>query len=143
MSEAALAQLQDTVEVFGAGRSRELASLLQVLDDVGPRVAWVYGIAGIGKTTLLERFRDECVQRGVRVVALDCQAIEPTPGGFVAALAAASGQPSAATIDDALASFECDERVAITIDTYEVFRIADPWLRHELGHFDGMGNSTS
>jgi hypothetical protein len=94
-------------------------------------MAWVYGIAGIGKTTLLARFRQECDRRGARVVALDCQTIEPTESGFAAALAAAAGQ-SASPIDDLLASLTCERPVIVTIDTYEVFRIADPWLRHSL-----------
>ena len=78
-----LADQPDTIGLFAAGRDDEIRSLLEILDDAGPRVAWVYGIAGIGKTTLLARFRDECQQRGVQVVALDCQAIEPTEGGFM------------------------------------------------------------
>jgi AAA ATPase domain len=132
MAEAARAARSSTaVELLAAGRERELALLLEVVDDAGPRMAWVYGIAGIGKTTLLARFRQECDRRGARVVALDCQTIEPTESGFVAALAAAAGR-SASPIDDLLASLTCERLVIVTIDTYEVFRIADPWLRHSL-----------
>ena len=38
------------------GRNRELASLQRVLDANGPRVAFVYGVAGIGKSALLNAF---------------------------------------------------------------------------------------
>ncbi len=132
MSEAVLADQTDTIGLFAAGRHGEIRSLLQILDDAGPRVAWVYGIAGIGKTTLLARFRDECQQRGAQVVALDCQAIEPTAGGFMAAVAASTGQASASNTADALASLPSADRVVVTIDTYELFRIADSWFRHSL-----------
>jgi hypothetical protein len=128
--EAALAPSSTPVEFLAAGRERELGSLLKVLDDAGPRLAWVYGIAGIGKTTLLARFGQECAQRGARVLALNCQAIEPTESGFVGALAAAAGQAAASPIDDLLASLMSERLVIVTVDTYEVFRIADPWLRH-------------
>ena len=38
------------------GRERELASLQRVLDANGPRVAFVYGVAGIRKSALLDAF---------------------------------------------------------------------------------------
>ena len=38
------------------GRERELASLRRVLDVNGPRVAFVYGVAGIGKSAVLNAF---------------------------------------------------------------------------------------
>ena len=114
------------------GRDAELSVLLRVLEEHGPRVCFVYGIAGIGKSSLLARFGDECEWRGVGVVGVDCRSIEPTDLGFMAALAAAL-DPSistTATIDvDALAG---RGRMVVMIDTYEVFRIADPWLRQEL-----------
>jgi AAA+ ATPase superfamily predicted ATPase len=38
------------------GRERELASLQRVLDPNGPRVVFVYGVAGIGKSAVLNAF---------------------------------------------------------------------------------------
>ena len=45
------------------GRSRELGALLRVLDDEGPRVCFVYGMTGIGKSALLNEFARVCRDR--------------------------------------------------------------------------------
>ena len=55
---------------LSVGRDAELGALLRLLDPAGPRVCFVYGIAGIGKSTLLARFRDECSERGVSQTTL-------------------------------------------------------------------------
>ena len=68
------------------GRSRELAALLRVLDDEGPRVCFVYGMTGIGKSALLNEFARVCRDRGTPVVSIDCRAIEPTERGLLDAL---------------------------------------------------------
>jgi hypothetical protein len=100
------------------GRERELASLLRVLDEDGPRVAFVYGVAGIGKSALLDAFADDLRRSGTPVWRIDCAAIDPTESSFRAAPDDAGWQPGRAGV--------------VLVDTYEVFRIADPWLRHEL-----------
>jgi hypothetical protein len=105
------------------GRSRELGALLRVLDDEGPRVCFVYGMTGIGKSALLNAFARVCRDRGTPVVSIDCRAIEPTERGLLDALHSA---PRPALDDDD----GCSPTV-VTIDAYELFRIADPWLRHD------------
>src|SRR3954470_7805014 len=100
------------------GRERELASLQRVLDANGPRVAFVYGVAGIGKSALLNAFATGVRRSGTEVWRIDCAAIDPTESSFRAALDAAGWQPGSAGV--------------VLVDTYEMFRIADPWLRHEL-----------
>ncbi len=105
------------------GRSAEIGLLSRVLDAEGPRVCFVYGIAGIGKSSLLSQFRLVCEERDVRVVAVDCRSTEPTEQGFLHALRHADPQWD---------SHQDDRRTVLLVDTYEVFRIADPWLRTEL-----------
>src|SRR3954462_10243485 len=100
------------------GRERELASLQRVLDANGPRVAFVYGVAGIGKSALLNAFASGVRGFGIHVWQIDCAAIDPTESSFRAALDAAGWEPRSAGV--------------VLVDTYEMFRIADPWLRHEL-----------
>src|SRR3954449_4713911 len=100
------------------GRERELASLQRVLGPNGPRVAFVYGVAGIGKSALLNAFGNAVRDSGTQVWRIDCAAIDPTESSFRKALAAAGWQPGSAGV--------------VLVDTYEMFRIADPWLRHEL-----------
>ncbi len=68
------------------GRERELASLQRVLDTNGPRVAFVYGVAGIGKSALLNAFASGVRESGTPVWRIDCAAIDPTESSFRAAL---------------------------------------------------------
>jgi len=49
-----LVEMSDGVTL--KGRERELASLQRVLDPNGPRVVFVYGVAGIGKSAVLNAF---------------------------------------------------------------------------------------
>jgi hypothetical protein len=100
------------------GREHELASLRRVLDADGPRVAFVYGVAGIGKSALLNTFASEVKASGKQAWKVDCAAIDPTESSFYAALEAAGWAPESTGV--------------VFVDTYEMFRIADPWLRHDL-----------
>jgi hypothetical protein len=113
------------------GRHAELSVLLRVLEEHGPRVCFVYGIAGIGKSSLLAAFREECDRLGIPVVAVDCRSIEPTEEGFLGGLRSAAPTMTA-TATTELAALAHGQRTVLLIDTYEMFRIADPWLRHEL-----------
>jgi AAA ATPase domain len=101
------------------GRDEQLAALTALLEPDPPAlIAFVHGIAGIGKTALLRAFTVEAEERGARVVELDCRTIEPTERGFLQALG------------DRL-DLNSDRRVVVTLDNYEVFRLLDTWLRQE------------
>src|SRR5512139_1327364 len=92
------------------GRERELASLQRVLDVNGPRVAFVYGVAGIGKSALLNAFANGLRELGTQVWRIDCAAIDPTESSVRAALDAAGWQPASV--------------VVVLADSYAVFRLA-------------------
>src|SRR5690349_19620272 len=64
-------------------RSSELSKILGLIRDAGPRLLYVHGIAGIGKSTLLSSFATAARTSGVTVVGLDCRSIEPTERGFL------------------------------------------------------------
>src|SRR3990172_9401015 len=111
------------------GRSDERAALRQLLGDGGPLVVFMHGIAGVGKTALAEVFAVEARASGATVLRLDCRSIEPTERGFLAALEDRTGGQLATAEDAAARLGRLGERVILVLDTYEVLRLLDPWLR--------------
>ena len=127
-------QLKDRLErrIAGdmVGRCEELDLLLQTLDSDGPLVMYLHGIAGTGKSTLLEIFTRSARAAGATVIRLDCQAIEPTEAGLLSQLSAATGGRPTSPQDVAARIGQVGTRVIVALDTYEVFRLMDSWLRH-------------
>jgi hypothetical protein len=113
------------------GREDERAILHQLLGPGGPLVAFVHGLAGVGKSTLVQAFAVEARDRGATVLRLDCRAIEPTERGFLAALAVATGADLATAADAAARLERLGEPVLLILDTYEVFRLFDAWLQQQ------------
>jgi len=112
-----------------AGRAREVEALLQLFEQAGPLAVYVHGVAGIGKSSLLEVFAARVRATGGRVLKIDCRTVEPTVHGFLTELSDALGEPlfTVEAVVERLSSF--DERIVITLDTYEVFRLMDAWIR--------------
>src|SRR5882724_5144058 len=111
------------------GRTEEMASLLETLDASGPRVTYLHGIGGIGKSRLLSAFAQTARAAGASVIILNCHLVEPTEKGFWTGLSAALGE-------DLTSPREANSRLAflnapvvIALDNYEVFRLLDTWLR--------------
>src|ERR1700757_1859562 len=75
------------------GRERERAALLELVERDMPLVAFVHGIAGVGKSTLLHAAAVDARARGTLVVALDGRAFEPTERGFLTSLGRVLGTP--------------------------------------------------
>jgi hypothetical protein len=121
--------LDRRVAVDFVGREEELSFLLQTLEREGPVITYLYGIAGSGKSTLLEAFIRHARAEGATVIRLDCQAIEPTQTGLLSQLAIATGGAPASPQDVAQRLGSVDARVIVALDTYEVFRLMDTWLR--------------
>jgi DNA-binding winged helix-turn-helix (wHTH) protein len=122
-------QLLEDQSAALAGRDVETAVLRQLLGEDGPLVVFVHGIAGIGKSALIDAFAAEARAHGATVLHLDCRSIEPTERGFLTALAEKTGS-RAATVGDASERLaRLSKRVVLMLDTYELFRILDPWLR--------------
>jgi hypothetical protein len=113
------------------GRERERAALLELVERDMPLVAFVHGIAGVGKSMLLQAAAVDACARGRVVVALDGRTIEPTERGFLASLGSRLGTPLA-TITDATEALTRDARVLLMIDTHEQLRLLDAWLRQSL-----------
>jgi len=110
------------------GRTVELQALSELLNN-GPRVVFLHGIAGVGKSALLSVFVERARAGGASVIELDCRAIEPTERGFLIALRTAIGGPIS-RLGQATARLQSlGERVVLSLDNYEVFRLMDTWLR--------------
>jgi hypothetical protein len=80
------------------GREREFAVLQRILDADGQRVAFVYGVAGIGKSALLNEVASGVRVSGTQVWRIDCAAIDPTEASFLAGLDSAGWQPGQAGV---------------------------------------------
>lgn len=119
---------QQARETF-VGRSEEVSTLLHILDEDGPFVTHVYGIGGIGKSRLLQVFAEEARARGAAIVSFDCREIEPSERGFLRELGAGIGRKVATPEMAAARLEELGDLVVLALDTYEVFRMMDTWLR--------------
>lgn len=111
------------------GRQQEIEQLLVLVTDRNMPVVFVHGIGGIGKSSLLNMFAAEAQARGAVVIRLDCRTIKPSPDGFLRELIKAIGGDSADVEQVATRLSQLGERVILTLDTYEVFRMMDTWLR--------------
>ena len=124
--------LADRVTESLVGRREELSILLRVLEEDGPLVLHVYGIGGVGKTSLVEAFAPQARAQGASVAYLDCRSVEPTERAFVRELGAAIGGDPATPEEAAERLGSIGPRVVLILDTYEVFRAMDTWLRQVL-----------
>jgi hypothetical protein len=111
------------------GRSEELCLLHEIFADEGPVVVHLHGIAGIGKSRLLGAFAQYAREEGATVMRLDCRGIEPTETGLLTELAVANGGAFGSAEEIAVRLGQVGAKVIVALDTYEVFRLMDTWLR--------------
>ncbi|MEU4425709.1 ATP-binding protein [Actinoplanes sp. NPDC024001] len=95
------------------GRDAELELFRAALADP-PRVLFLHGPGGIGKTTLLGEFAEIAVAEGATPVRVDGAEVDPAPAALRAAL----------TVPD--------HRPVLLLDTYEALAPLDPWIRERL-----------
>ncbi|MGD8537910.1 MAG: protein kinase [Candidatus Aminicenantes bacterium] len=111
------------------GRTEEMKSLLKCLEDECPLVVHVHGIGGVGKSALVQAFSVRAKGQGATVVILDSPLIEPTERGFLQELGHAIGLENP-TFEEVIGQIEIlGPRVFLVIETYELFRLMDTWLR--------------
>jgi hypothetical protein len=119
---------QRALENF-VGRTEEMASLLQCLEGECPLVVHIHGIGGVGKSALMQAFSVQAQEQGATVVKLDSPLIEPTERGFLHELGNAIGVETP-TLEEVVNGLESlGARMFLVIETYEVFRLMDTWLR--------------
>ena len=105
-----------------AGREHERGLLRGLLEPEGPVVAYVHGLAGVGKTTLLHAFASEATAAGAEVIELDGHVVVSTQREFLLALGGSTVEEAAAAVGAR------GERVVLILDTFELFGMLDYWL---------------
>ena len=106
-----------------------MKQLFHLLDEQDALVVFVHGVGGIGKTSLLEVFAIEARMQGAVVIKLDCRTIKPSEDGFLHELGTAIGSDSTDREPIISRLGQLGERVILALDTYEVYRMMDTWLR--------------
>lgn len=101
------------------GRRAEITTLLRIFRDHGPQAVFLFGVPGVGKSSLLRAFTQEAQTQGHTVCLLDCRTIEPTKLGFQQALKEAGFDPAST------------QNQALCFDHYDHFILLDAWLRQE------------
>jgi hypothetical protein len=88
---------------------------------------YLFGVGGIGKTTLLRQFIRFCDTIPIQSVYLDARNLEPSPQAVVDVLHDALGLPLSTNSLESLAAQL--SRTVLFIDTYETLEPVDEWLR--------------
>jgi hypothetical protein len=114
-----------------SGRERELARLATLFDPAGPLIVLLYGVGGIGKTSLVRVFERESAARGRQVRRLDCRGIEPVPLGLLSAIGSSLGVELRTVSEVAAAVATLAGPIVFALDNYEALRLLDGWLRTE------------
>ena len=110
-------------------RQFELSRLESCLADSGPLVAWIHGPDGRGKSSLLQAFCERAEAVGAATIRIDCRTVEPTSAGLLDALGELLGQ-AVDDVESASSGIAARAgRTVLTFDNYEVFRLADSWMR--------------
>jgi len=113
------------------GREAELEALDGLIREQRAFVAYVHGVAGVGKSSLVAAFAAKAREGGAQVVSLDGRTIEPTDRGFLRGLSKALGIASD-SMDGIVARLAAlGGRTVIVVDHYEVLRLLDTWFRQD------------
>src|ERR1700709_1757709 len=100
------------------GRDRERAILAELsAPDGSILLVHLHGIAGVGKSELVQVAVADGRAHGTTVVRLDCRAIEPTERGFLHELSTALGGPPIGMADVAARLSEAGGRGPLALDT--------------------------
>ncbi len=111
------------------GRDAELAVL--EAETAEPRIVYVHGIAGVGKSSLLRRLIERCHERSVGAMLVDMRDLDPTPEALIAALARGlrgDRPPPRVTEPDERSLLRARWPRIVVIDTYQATELADRWL---------------
>ncbi|WP_162848446.1 LuxR C-terminal-related transcriptional regulator [Paenibacillus nanensis] len=131
---------EDGEESYMVGREMETAAFSRLLLDesASRRVINVYGTAGIGKSTLLDKFRAEAHKAGAVTISIDGEGVLAAPSSFCDQIRRELKLPEWTDGDEHTRLLSCYEairnkaeqgRVVLLIDAYERFDMLDFWIR--------------
>lgn len=120
--------LERTLSSNLVGRDAELRLLLRSCDPGGAPVTWLHGVAGIGKSVLLQEFALRAGELGITVILADGHFIEPTPEGFLVEIGRLLNR-QVMTIEAASEILGSFGSVVLIVDSYELFLLLDAWVR--------------
>ncbi len=122
--------LSETRRRLFVGRDAEIARLASWLSDPsrpdGPRLFWLHGVGGVGKTTLLHRLETLAFEHNVPMVTISCAHLRPSPEALLQAIATSYGVETPSTIPRQLAASPVG---LLVLDGYEAVRGIDDWVR--------------
>jgi class 3 adenylate cyclase len=132
MARTISARLAERAQTSFVGREKELSLMKSAIqaDELPFVVAYIHGIGGIGKSTLLQAILNNLDQDITRI-RLDCSEIEPTQQGFLKALRDAICPEEIELEKTKIISklTQPGRRTVLALDTYETFGLMDTWLR--------------
>jgi hypothetical protein len=111
------------------GRAAILSQLRQLVSRPGLQVAWVSGIGGIGKSTLLRELEADLRRRRRRVAMVRLDLVEPSPRDVLRAICVELGVRSAASLR---ALLQRPERPIVMLDAFDAAPALEGWITSEL-----------
>ncbi|NRA56181.1 MAG: winged helix-turn-helix domain-containing protein [Gammaproteobacteria bacterium] len=115
------------------GRQAELIFLTNILAEKSEDVIGLYGLAGIGKSTLLKALTKQHQSSSTHLVYLDCESIEPTTTAFIAALSEQLSEPIATpaqNLTELKHHLSLQKTpILLILDSFEAFGLLETWLR--------------
>lgn len=126
---------------FFIGREKELAQFRRHVTEGGKTASVInlYGLGGMGKSSLLEQFRRIAGEEGVPFFQFDSKDFTHTPEGFISFLAQSLDIPTPGRsredlLDESVSRLETLARehgAVLAFDTYEDMHSMDRWLREK------------
>ncbi len=101
--------------------------LARCLDDDGPVVTWLQEAGS--RSQLIADLREDA--RDAFILRLDCRSVEPTHVGLARELSTLCDPDESDLAQLASRVSALSGRVVLVFDYYEVFRLADTWLRND------------
>ncbi|MBI5670577.1 MAG: AAA family ATPase [Chloroflexi bacterium] len=111
------------------GRTAEQMLLQSALgaETLPFNIVYIYGPGGVGKSTLLRTFAQQCARRAIPSLYLDLRNVEPSPDAFSEALRRVLNLNADDSAVAAMTAYATP--FALLLDTYELAQPLDEWLR--------------